>query len=154
MNKKRSDTSKYTTMAAIEAQKNGMLHEWVQEFLLSEGNEGLARALRDEEATMVEIAEVPLSLLRKIDGPEEVHERQPLDKWEERVSRLEELVKNREPLPPLIVTDFWKPLEIVDGNHRHEAFLRNGITNYWAIFFLRDERHKELVRQHKLLHTS
>lgn len=149
MHNKSSDLRKYTTLAAIEAEKNGVLHEWVQEFLLSEGNEGLARALRDEQATMVEIARVPLSLLRKIDGPEEVHERQPLDKWEERVSTLEKLVQNRESLPPLIVTDFWKPLEIVDGNHRHEAFLRNGITDYWAIFFLRDEKHKELVRQHK-----
>ena len=140
---------KYTTQAAILAKKEGALREWVQEFLLSEGNEGLARALRDEEATMIEIAEVPLSLLRKIDGPEEKpHERQPLDKWEERVSRLEEVVKKGEPLPPLIVTDFWKPLEIVDGNHRHEAMTRNGVERYWTIFFLRDPHHLELVRQH------
>lgn len=154
MSKKSTGIGNYTTLAAMEAEKNGVLHEWVQDFLLSEGNDGLARALRDEQATMVEIAKVPLSLLRKIDGPEEVHARQPLDKWEERVSKLEKLVKNQEPLPPLIVTDFWKPLEIVDGNHRHEAFLRNGITEYWTIFFLRDEKHKELVRQHKRHHSS
>ncbi len=50
--------------------------------------------------------------------------------------------------PPLIVTDYWSPMEIVDGNHRHEALLRNGVEKYWAIFFIKNESTKQLLRQY------
>lgn len=139
---------KYTTKTARAAYEKGRLHEWVQEYLLNEGNVGLAKALREERAIMVDIVEFPLSLLRKIEGPEEPSARQPLDVWEQRVTKIEKLIKGGKDLPPLIVTDFWRPLEIVDGNHRHEAFIRNGVENFWTIFFLNNEINKDLVKKH------
>ena len=101
----------YTVKDAIIANKNGKLTEWVLEYLLSEGNTGLAKALNEEQASLVEIAEYPLSLLQKIDGPEEVNDRRPPDIWEQRVTKIEALIKEGNVLPPLIVTDFWKPLD-------------------------------------------
>lgn len=139
----------YTTESALAARDNGTLEEWVQEFLLSEENHGLATALRENKADIIDLAELPLDLLKRIEGPEEVvAERESLNVWEERVSRLENIIKEGHYPPPLVITDFWKPLEIADGNHRHEALLRNGVEKYWTIFFIRNESSKDLLKQH------
>lgn len=128
---------------ALHAKKNGRLIEWVQEYLKTEKNYGLASALKKHTATMVDIVEFPLAELKKIEGPEPEPDRESLDQWEKRVSTIEALINQGYEPPPLIVTDYWQPLEIADGNHRHEALLRNGIKKYWTIFFIQDEVNKQ-----------
>lgn len=133
----------------VAAKKAHTLEEWVQKFLLNEGNHGLATALRTEAALMVDLIEIPLSLLNKIEGPEPVQKRETLDVWEERVSGLTLMIEEGYKPPPLIVTDFWKPFEIVDGNHRHEAMLRNNIEKYPTIFFIKNEESVKILEPYK-----
>ncbi|MDP3941622.1 MAG: hypothetical protein Q8Q49_04930 [bacterium] len=132
---------------ALTAKEKGLLMEWVKAYLEKEGNRGLLDALSQNRTDYIDLVEFPLSLLKKIDGPEEIPNRQPLDVWETRVSILETNIGNGEFPPPLIVTDFWKPLEIVDGNHRHEALIRNGIDAYWTIFIFCNHESKELLSE-------
>lgn len=139
-----------TSQDALQAKGKGTLREWVQEYLNSEKNYGLAAALEKQTAVFVDIIEFPLAELRKIEGPEPVSDRESLDRWEERVSAIELLIDQGYEFPPLVVTDYWKPLEIADGSHRHEAFLRKGIKKYWTIFFIKDKSNKQKVLFHQI----
>ncbi len=131
---------------AIEAGKNGNLEEWVQKLLISEGNEDLAKSLSNEKPICVSIVKIPLKLLKKIEGPEEqIEHRQPLDIWENRVSKLVKLIEGGYKPAPLLVTDYWNYFEIADGNHRHEALVRLGTLEYWTIFFIKHEEGKKYL---------
>jgi hypothetical protein len=143
MSEKKLPIQHTTPQDAILAKENGVLREWVLEYLKIEGNDGLAAALEEHSGVLVDIVEFPLTELKKIEGPEPVSDRESLDRWEQRVLSIEELIHQGQELPPLIVTDYWNPLEIADGNHRHEAFLRRGIEKYWTIFFIQDEANKK-----------
>lgn len=133
-----NQNNKFTVEAALLAKKNGTLSKWTQELLQSEGGVGLANALKSERTVAVEMLNFPLSLLKKIEGPEEqVENRLSPDVWEKNVQRLTDLIKHGYSPAPLIVTDFWNKFEIADGNHRHEALVRAGIKSYWTIFFIK-----------------
>jgi ParB/Sulfiredoxin domain len=144
---KSSDRSvnSFTFEDALLAQKDGSLAEWVQAFLHKEGNIHLAEKLVHSDGMLIELVNIPLEILNKIDGPEPVGHRESLSVWDDRVSRLALKIKEGYTPPPLIVTDFWKTMEIVDGNHRHEALLRNDIKSYWTIFFLKNDSDKKLL---------
>ena len=133
---------------AHAAKENNELENWVHTYLIQEGNHGLVTALKKETAISIDLIKIPLSLLNRIVGPEPVEDRETVDTWEERVSGLLLMIQKGYQPPPLIVTDFWKPMEIVDGNHRHEALQRNGATEYWAIFFIKNESSKQLIAQY------
>jgi hypothetical protein len=141
-------TISYSSEDVVTARKNNSLKQWVDEFLLDEGNHSLATELKNNKSSLIEILDFTLSKLKKIEGPEEVTNRESLDVWEERVSKLTKLIEQGQSLPPIIVTDFWQPLEIADGNHRHEALLRSGRDKYWTIFFLKNEENKQLLAQY------
>jgi len=132
---------------ALSAKNNGDLMGWIRNYLEKEGNQGLLQALSQNYADYIDIIEFPLSQLKKIDGPEEITNRQPLDVWETRVSELESNIGEGIYPPPLIVTDFCRPFEIVDGNHRHEALMRNGIEIYWTIFLFRNHENTKLLKE-------
>ncbi len=51
---------------AVIAKKQGLLEEWVHGYLLKEGNHGLSTALKTETPALVDLIEVPLSLLNRI----------------------------------------------------------------------------------------
>lgn len=129
---------------ALLAHQSNSLLDWVQQLLISEGNSSLAESLSKEDPILVDIINVPLSLLKKIEGPEEdVESRLSPGVWEGNVSKLTELIKNGYKPSPLIVTDYWNYFEIADGNHRHEALLRNGIKSYWTIFLIKHPEGKK-----------
>jgi hypothetical protein len=133
-------------LEALSAKKQNKLLEWLQGRLLAEKNQGLLDAINDNHPDYIDIFEFPLAELKKIEGPEDVHNRQPLDIWEKRVAKLSSAIEEGVLPPPIVVADFWKPLELIDGNHRHEALLRNNIHEYWTIFLLQTEEAKTAVR--------
>ena len=133
---------------AMIAKKKGLLEEWVYGYLLREGNHGLATALKTEAPILLDLIEIPLSLLNRIEGPEPLEDRETLDTWEERVSGLSLMIEDEYIPPPLIITDYWHPMEIVDGNHRHEALLRNGVEKHWVIIFIKNDSTKQLLAQY------
>lgn len=79
-------------------------------------------------------------------GPEkEINYPEEVEIWEQRIEKLIAVIKKGIQFPPLIVTDFWKDLEIADGSHRQEALLRAGYDKYWTLFFFTEEASKKLL---------
>ncbi len=142
---------KFNLNSAILANKNNTLLHWVNDFLNGEGrNHYLADIIKDEKLSIIKLVEFPISKLKRNMGPEEnMKFSESSEKWEERVEDLIKKIKEGKEFPPLIVTDFWSPLTISDGSHRHEAFLRSGYNMYWTIFLFKDEKslvHLEIPR--------
>jgi hypothetical protein len=137
----------FTLESAFIAQREATLFQWTQDYLRGEGwNKGLADNLLDGKPTIIELVEFPLRKLKRIMGPEkEINYPEALDVWEKRISKLVSSIKDGAQFPPLIVTDFWKDLEIADGSHRQEALLRCGYEKYWTIFFFNKEASKLLL---------
>lgn len=138
---------KYTLASALEADKNEELFQWAQDYLRGEGwNSGLADHLIEEKPSITKLIEFPLNKLKRIMGPEQgMNFVEASDVWEKRVSNLVEIIKGGKEIPPLIVTDFWKPFELSDGSHRHEALIRSGYDKYWTIFFFKDSLSLQLL---------
>lgn len=132
-----NQTYEFTIDTAIEADKNGELFQWAQDYLRGEGwNSGLGDHLVEGKPKVIKLLEFPLNKLKRIMGPEEgMNFIEESGVWEEKVNNLVEKIKEGKKFPPLIVTDFWKSLELSDGSHRHEALLRCGYDKYWTIFF-------------------
>ena len=123
---------------AVSAHKKGELKSWVESFLSQEKNQGLLDAIRNTTIKALTLTQFPLDKINKIQGPEIHSQRETLDVWENRVSRQVSQIKKGHLPAPLIVTDFWWPLEIADGNHRHEALVREGFKSYWTIFIFKN----------------
>lgn len=140
-----SQIYKYSLHSALEADKKNELFQWTQDYLRGDGwNSGLADHLVEEKPTLVILREFPLHKLKRIMGPEQnMNFVEEQEVWEKRVHNLVERIKEGKQFPPLLVTDFWKPLELSDGSHRHEALLRCGIDAYWTIFFF---KHQESIK--------
>lgn len=136
----------YTVEGALSAKENGDLKNWVIKLLLSEESYELAEKIESEKYVSIEMLLFPLSLLKKIQGPEEnVTHRQPAHVWEGKVKNLADMLTDGYSPAPLIVTDFWNHFEIADGNHRHEALVRMGTKNYWTIFFIKHEEGRKYL---------
>lgn len=139
---------KHSIQNALEAIRSDKIMKWVQEYLTTEGsNQGLAKELEKAKPEFVKLIEFPLSKLVRIMGPEQTMIYvEPIQKWEERVEKIIEDNIGEIQLPPIIITDLWKMFEIADGNHRHEALLRMGLSKYWTLFlFTKKENLKDLV---------
>jgi len=118
------------------ANKNGLLFEWIQKYLRGEGsNHSLADHLIEKNPQTIELTKFSLEKLIRVMGPEEgMVFKEKAELWEKRVEGLVKKIKDGEKFPPLIVTDFWGPLQISDGSHRHEALLRCGYEDYWILY--------------------
>lgn len=131
---------KYTVEAALEAKKKGVLKNWVIELLNSEKSFELAEKIASEKIVAVEMHEVPLSLIKRIQGPQEkIEHRKPPHVWENELKKMHEKFDDDFSPPPIIVTDFWNYFEIADGNHRHEVLEKRGVKKCWVIFFIKYE---------------
>ena len=126
-----------TSASAREAHAAGQLPEWSQVFLRGEGgNLGIADPLREREDDVYVLAEVGLSDVYPIEGPDEDFDwPAPLAEFEERVEAMVRLLQDGWDAPPLFV--HMPTLRLVDGNHRREALLRVGRQTYWAVMWYR-----------------
>ncbi|HUQ85840.1 MAG TPA: ParB N-terminal domain-containing protein [Candidatus Limnocylindrales bacterium] len=139
--------SKFDIESALAARDKGLLKEWVIELLKSEGSYELAEKISSEKTAAIKMYNYPLTLLKKIQGPEEneIHRQSP-QVWEDKVKKLAKKIENGFISAPLIVTDFWNYFEVADGNHRHEALERKGIKSYWTIFFIKHQAGVEYLK--------
>ncbi len=133
--------SYFTLPEAVRAYKQNKLEQWTQEYLREMGNNlSLADHLVNNQPLTVKLVRFSLEKLKRIMGPEKgMLFSEPAQKWEQRVTDLMIKVQKGELFAPLIVTDFWEPYQISDGSHRHEAFLRLGIKEYWVSFFSKNK---------------
>lgn len=139
---KNDSKSQSELQKAITAGENNNIMEWVLEFLQShERNAVVVNDIQKREIAKMHLVEFPLHLLQGTVGRQngEAHT-ESLSNWLERVKMIEDKIESNEMPPPIIVTDFWQKLHVVDGNHRREALLKRGFKSYWTIFLL--EKHE------------
>lgn len=128
----------------------GRLGEWVQAYLLSDGdNEPLAAGLTEEEAVYHGPVTMPLRLFTRCSGPAEegLTFRVDADWWAYKVGRIVRAMRDGADLPPLIIG--WRAaedaFELNDGNHRWEACRQLGITEYPVILWCHEEELPRLM---------
>jgi hypothetical protein len=137
---------RFTPQEAIDHAEAGQLENWIHRFLVEAGhNEPMSAGLKKQPRWWVGPRLFPLSLLIRCCGPEEgMAYPQPVDGFNERVNKmLHSMAQGWQP-PPLIVTPLADgTFSIHDGNHRHEAFRRQGTDAYWTIFWFDTEGDRE-----------
>ena len=119
-----------TLSSAREYAEQGKIEEWVHTYLCREGNnkpfsDGLRLFTRHYSSPV----ELPLNELCRCCGPEEnMTYRVHPEVFERKVSGIMEAARNGADLPPLIVNYENEKFTLNDGNHRHEAYSRLGLS--------------------------
>ena len=119
----------------------GRLEEWVHAYLLSDGhNKEFSDGLKLFDRYFIGPVRMPLNLFTRCYGPEEGMKFRAHPRWfEERVGKLMEVIPQEEDMPPLIVHYVEGGFELNDGNKRHEAFKRLGVTAYEVIVWITEK---------------
>lgn len=141
--------NKFTLYGAMEYKKLNKIEEWVHEFLLDIGNnKDFSDGLKLEKRYYYGPVKMPLSMFRRICGPEEDMKYQnPKDGFEYHVGNMINSIGDGWDLPPLIINYTNKEFELNDGNHRYEALVRSNISDYYVIFWTSNvEDYKELLK--------
>ena len=137
---------------AIAAQNENTLLAWTISHLDGvERNKSVADYIKKRALVHVELADYPLHLLKRIEGKQNGEaEMESIDHLVHHVTAIIRAIQAHYIPEPVIVTDFWYKIEIADGNHRHEALVHSGFTNYWTIFLLtKNESVKTLNLPHR-----
>jgi len=101
--------------SARQAAEKGRLEEWVHAYL--------SGPLR-----------LPLVAVTRVCGPEpDLEYPQAPVRWEAKVAAMAAEISDPLALPPFITEYRDGTLSLRDGNHRHEALRRRGVTEFWAI---------------------
>jgi hypothetical protein len=128
----------FTPDIALQCAEEGRLEEWLHDFLLTVGkNAPLSHGLRLQERYWFGPCQFPLHLLTPCCGPDDGMEypARP-DAWQGKIAQMcASLAEGWEPPPLLVQYRKGGVLSLRDGNHRHTALVRSGITEYWTIFW-------------------
>ena len=137
----------YTLNSALRAKEEGNLHQWVLDYLNSEGNsKKLGKILKEEKHIWSDLINYPLDKLERVMGFEEgMIFQEDRDIWEKRVLYFTNCLKKGETFAPLISADYWRGIHLADGAHRFEALKKSGFNKYWTIFYIREENNKHEV---------
>lgn len=129
---------KCSLSSAMEFSSAGKLEEWVHAYLLSDGhNKDFSDGLKMFDRYFVGPVKMPLNLFTRCCGPEaDMQYRVDSDWFESHVTELMDVVQREPDMPPLIVHYVNGGFELNDGNHRHEAYTRLGIQEYYVIVWM------------------
>jgi len=131
--------NKWTVKAARLAAQNGKLREWVIDFLegpVGHNLEFVADVRKNPSWVFDDPIMFPLKDMFPITGRPEDNRYFKDKDWDKRVASIAQAIVDGWSPPPLIVTNYYgNPNSVVDGNHRWAAMIKNGQTEYWAIFF-------------------
>jgi hypothetical protein len=126
----------FTVHAAREAAAHGRLEAWVHAYLSSGSwaDPAFVAGLRRQPRWWLGPIGVSLARVPRICGPEPGLE-YPQDPapWEARVAAMTAEIADPLALPPFIAEYRDGELSLRDGNHRHEALRRRGVTDFFAI---------------------
>lgn len=124
--------------------ESGKVDIWIDAYLRAGEwvNLGLADGLHLAPRWWIGPVSVPLTMIQRVCGPEEDMEYpQPLDGWNERVGKIVDSFTSVEDMPPFIVQHHGDELFTVrDGNHRHEALKRLGLSQAWVFIWCDSEQ--------------
>ena len=140
-----------TLASAIGYARNGKLEEWIHIYLKSDGhNPEFSDGLKLFDRYFLGPVKMPLNLFTRCCGPEEGMKWQiPEDNFNWKVNQLMEVIKKGTDLPPLIVHYGDGGFEFNDGNHRHEAYARLGIEEYYVIVWITEkEEYTEFMEKY------
>lgn len=142
---------KATLTSAMQYAEAGKIEEWVHTYLLSDGhNKDFSDGLKLFDRYWIGPVTMPLSTFPRCVGPEEGMRYSIQEKYfEKHVNDLMEIIKNTKDMPPLIVHFYDHKWELNDGNHRHEAYKRLGITEYPVIVWITEkEEYEEFLEKY------
>lgn len=140
-----------TLTSAIGYARNGKLEEWIHTYLKSDGhNPEFSDGLKLFDRYFLGPVKMPLALFERCCGPEEGMKWQiPEENFNWKVSQLMEVIEKGTDLPPLIVCYVDGGFELNDGNHRHEAYKRLGIEEYFVIVWITEkEEYAEFMEKY------
>lgn len=140
-----------TLTSAIGYARNGKLEEWIHTYLKSDGhNPEFSDGLKLFDRYFLGPVKMPLALFERCCGPEEGMKWQiPEENFNWKVSQLMEVIEKGTDLPPLIVHYGDGGFELNDGNHRHEAYKRLGIEEYFVIVWITEkEEYAEFMEKY------
>ena len=128
-------------------------HFWVRIFLYllsDDHNKAFSDGLKLVDRYWIGPITMPLSEFPRCVGPEEgMRYSIPENYFEKHVKKLMDVIQNNKDMPPLIVHFYDHKWELNDGNHRHEAYKRLGITEHPVIVWITEkEEHKEFLSQY------
>ncbi len=142
-----------TLSAALASGNRGEIGDWVHDFLVTVGkNPEMAEGLRLERRYWLGPILMDLERLPRCCGPEpDMEYRVDPKRFDEYVGRMIGSIRQGWEPPPLIASYDAGRLSVRDGNHRHEALVRNGCSHYWVIIWCNSEddyrrAYDELVR--------
>lgn len=132
---------KCTLSSAMAYSADQKLEEWVHTYLLSDGNNReFSYGLKQFDRFYIGPIKMPLNLFQRCCGPEEDMKFRIDGTWfEQHVNALMETLKKEKDMPPLIVHYTHNGFELNDGNHRHEAYTRLGIDEYYVIVWITEK---------------
>lgn len=140
-----------TLTSAIGYARNGKLEEWIHTYLKSDGhNPEFSDGLKLFDRYFLGPVKMPLNLFTRCCGPEEGIKWQiPEDNFKWKVNQLMEVIEKGTDLPPLIVHYGDGGFELNDGNHRHEAYKKLGIEEYFVIVWITEkEEYAEFMEKY------
>ena len=132
-------------MATIEEiteyAQHGQLEDWIDAFLRAEGNNvPLTDGLKKQKRYWIGPLQFPLKRLRRCCGPEEGMEyRESLEDWNKKVDSLIGHIQSDGELAPFIAQYSQDIFSIRDGNHRHGAYEKLGLEEYWTLIWCDSE---------------
>lgn len=134
-----------TAASAMEFAQNGHLEDWIHAYLTTDGrnkpfSDGLKLAKRHYIGPMM----MPLSLFKRCCGPEDgMKWKTDQAGFEVRVTGIMNAIRNGTDIPPMIIHYFAEngipAFDLTDGNHRHEACIRLGITEFPVIIWITED---------------
>lgn len=130
----------FTLQEAIDYGNNGDIEKWVHLFLLDIGdNKAFSDGLKLFKRYFTKPLLTELSILKRCCGPEDnIKYKIDKDAFENNVQRMVRSIAKGWDMPPLIVNYSKGEFELNDGNHRYEALIRSGRTQYYVIFWTTD----------------
>ena len=134
-----------TFTSAKEFAQAGRLEEWVHRYLHAEGdNVPFSDGLKKVPRSFFGLTEMPVALFTRICGPEEGM-RWPVDAggFERIVNELVDALRSGRDVPPMIIKYEANEFELNDGNHRHEACIRAGISVFPTIIWITEEADRD-----------
>lgn len=133
----------FTLSSYLDALRRDRADQWTIRFIYREDEEQAARlADGSGKQRIIDHLLLPLALLDRITGPERrcLWPEDP-EIWESRVSGITRRLNRGFQPPPLLVARRRNGrYQVLDGNHRLEAMLRRGITEWPCILFSRTVR--------------
>ena len=131
-----------TLSSAVEYAQAGRIEEWIHLYLTTSENANLpfSQGLKKCERYYFAPMRLPLGILKRCCGFEdEMPFKVSRESFDYRVEHLVQAVRASADIPPLIVEYGADEFIVSDGNHRHEAFRRAGVTEYFAIVWITDD---------------